>query len=534
MPWLLYRYILGDVLKVFGLCAGVLVMVAAFGVAIKPLAGDDLIGPWQTAKYIMLACVPMLQFALPFAAGFAATIVLHRMTSDNEVLAAAAVGISYVRILLPLVVLGVVLLVVMVALTQWIIPRFWALMERNVAADVTRVVQTSIQKGLPVQIGNLQIYADRLHVQSHPRDTDAETRLILYRVAAAELDDTGQIIADVTARQAVVDVHRHEGRTYLMLALVDTVAFDARTGELIQTPQFKPDRAIPVPGGLKDDPMFMTREELLRLHEHPDDYRRIISAKVSLAESLRARDVRSYIGERLAADGLVELVATDGRLVIEADRLKGPDFATNDGRPVEVKQYDAAGLRRQVSAAAVTIRPAVASTLSNPTMDLVITDCQVIDLRSGGAANQRARLTIPSLVFPELAADLSRLPYEQLLARAEGLGGSVERRAQHLLLSVANLRREIDSRLVRRYALSLTGFLLLVLGATLAMWLRHSLPLVIYVWAFVPSAVDLILISGGESMVQKDLVTSGFIIMWSGNALLALIWLYAFMRLARN
>ncbi|MHC4181408.1 MAG: hypothetical protein ACYSWU_28245, partial [Planctomycetota bacterium] len=72
MPWLLYRYLLGELLRVFALCAAVLVLVIAFGAAIKPLAGDDLIGPLQTAKYIMLAAVPMLQFALPFAAGFAA------------------------------------------------------------------------------------------------------------------------------------------------------------------------------------------------------------------------------------------------------------------------------------------------------------------------------------------------------------------------------------------------------------------------------------------------------------------------------
>ncbi|MHC5007046.1 MAG: hypothetical protein ACYTGF_06770 [Planctomycetota bacterium] len=60
MPWLLYRYLLGELLRVFALCASVLVLVIAFGAAIKPLAGDDLIGPLQTAKYIMLAAVPML------------------------------------------------------------------------------------------------------------------------------------------------------------------------------------------------------------------------------------------------------------------------------------------------------------------------------------------------------------------------------------------------------------------------------------------------------------------------------------------
>ena len=58
MPWLLYRYILRELLKVFALTASVLVLIIAFGAAIKPLAGDDLIGPAQTAKYILLAIDP--------------------------------------------------------------------------------------------------------------------------------------------------------------------------------------------------------------------------------------------------------------------------------------------------------------------------------------------------------------------------------------------------------------------------------------------------------------------------------------------
>ncbi len=92
MPRLLFRYFLRELLRVFGISAAVLVLVIAFGAAIKPLAADDLFGPLQTAKFILLAIVPMLQFALPFAAGFAATLVLHRMTGDNEILAAAVGG----------------------------------------------------------------------------------------------------------------------------------------------------------------------------------------------------------------------------------------------------------------------------------------------------------------------------------------------------------------------------------------------------------------------------------------------------------
>jgi lipopolysaccharide export LptBFGC system permease protein LptF len=122
MPWLLYRYILGELLRVMVLTTAILVTVIAFGAAIKPLTNEDLLSAGQTAKYIVLAIVPMLQFALPFAAGFAATIVLHRLTSDNEITAAAVSGISYPRLLLPIGLLGAMLALVMVFLTQSLIP----------------------------------------------------------------------------------------------------------------------------------------------------------------------------------------------------------------------------------------------------------------------------------------------------------------------------------------------------------------------------------------------------------------------------
>jgi lipopolysaccharide export LptBFGC system permease protein LptF len=537
MPWLLYRYLMGELLRVFALSASVLVLVIAFGAAIKPLAGDDLIGPLQTFKYIMLAAVPMLQFALPFSAGFAATMVLHRMTTDNEILAAAVGGISYRRILLPIAGLGLVLLVVMVLLTQWVIPRFWGLMDRLITRDVTRMIQASIDKGVPVEFGNVQIHADRLLVQQDPPDSEAETRMVLFRVVAAELDRAKQIVTEVAARQAVVDVHRRAGQTYLMLALVDTVVYNGKTGQLLDLPSMEPD-PIAVPSTLKDRPMFLTQGQLLRLRRRPDTYTRVVDAKTNLARSLLQVEMWSHLGDRIASAGVVELSGgfggPDRRLEVHADRFQRGRFFTDDRRPVEIREFEGDRPLRHVAAETVLTRPAVGTTLSNPTIDLVLYDCQVTDLRQA-AVNVRADLTMPDLSPSGFAGDdPSQLPYEQLLARAQDAEGTSRLRADHLVATVKKMTRSIDGRLLRRYALSLTGLLLLLLGATLAMWLRESLPLVTYIWAFLPAILNVLLISGGDHMVRGGLVAGGFAVMWSGNALLLGMLLYILARLMRN
>lgn len=538
MPWLLYRYILVELLKVFGISASVLVLVSAFGAAIQPLATEDLMGPLQTAKYILLAIVPMLQFALPFAAGFAATLVFYRLTADNEILAAAVGGISYQRILLPIAALGLALLVIMVLLTQWVIPRFWALMERIVATDVTRLVQTSIDKGLPVHFGDVQIYADRLRVQENPADTNAEKRLILSRVVAAELDDKGRIVTDVAARQAIVDIHRREGQTLLMLALVDTVAFNGRTGELVQTPQIKPPQPIAVPSPSRDDPLFMTFGQLRWLDRNPDAYSRVIDAKTRVAGQLRHQALWDHIEQRMRTDGEIELQGgwggTDHRITVRADRFEDRMFRTDDGRPIEIDEFVGAEAVRRITAQRNVARTGVGSTLIAPAIDLRLSECEVTDFRSQGAVNRRAQLTLPDLAPVHLPVhDPSELPYRELLGLASGVEAATSG-VNRLLSSVNDLHLNIKSGMARRHALSVMSVLLLLLGATLAMWLRDSLPLVIYIWSFVPSVLNIVLISGGHHMIRSGQVFGGFIVMWSGNALVLAVTIYVFSRLMRH
>lgn len=536
VPRLLFRYFLRELLRVFGISAAVLVLVTAFGAAIKPLAADDLFGPLQTAKFILLAIVPMLQFALPFAAGFAATLVLHRMTVDNEILAAAVGGISYGRLLRPIAALGLALLLVTVLLTQWVIPRFWRLMEQMLAADVARMVVASVDKGTAFRIGELQIYADKAWVMKDPPDNGAHQRLMLIGVVAAKLDAAGGIVADVSARQAVVDVYRREGGTYLMLAMTDTVVFNGKTGEMIGMPQVKPRRPFPVRGAGGDDPMFLTQGELLEIFKRPDRFGPIHATKTALAESLFHLQVSKEVDRRLSSFGRLDLSGQDRTITVLADRLAGRRIERDDGGAVKVREIQQGRPLREVVAVEVSIHRAVEFAIDNPTYDLVLQDCQVVDLTSEGAVNRKNRLTIPNLLITGLTADdLSGLPHEELLARAAGASsGEIAGHALQLQRRVTELRLEIRSRLLRRYAMSLTAMLLPLLGAVLAMWLRDSLPLVIYVWAFAPSILDMLLISGGDHMVRQGQILGGVLIMWSGNGLLLAALTFALIRLMRN
>jgi lipopolysaccharide export LptBFGC system permease protein LptF len=559
MPWLLYRMILSDLLRVIGLTAAVLVTVIAFGATIKPLASDSLLDARTTLKYLMLAIVPMLQFALPFSAGFGATLAMNRMTADNEVQAMAVSGLSYRRMLMPVAALGLALCAIMVVLTQEVIPRFWSLIEQTIASDVTKLFQASIRRGEPFKIGDMQIYADEVFVTSSPEGPlGPDTRLRLMKVAAAEMDEEGRIITDVTANQAYVDIYRGRGETLLKLAMYDTVAYRQDRGELTRLESLVPNRAIVIRSPLTDKTKAKSRSELLALRADPDQYGQVIEARQALADVVSETEARQALDAQLRERGEVRLMivgaldaaaAADGAAaeggemmmrgyVVKADRMVDGRFMTRDGRRIEITEMAGdVGLRRFVTEEA-TLRQSSGARLGNAHFDLALGRYDVSDLSAGGGWNQREGLEIRGLGVPGASqGDLGTLPSEQLIARARALGRDATERIGPRINKVRNeidqLQREITSRLLNRYALSVTAPLLLLLGAILAMYLKGALPLTIYLLSFLPSVIDLIVASAGEQLL-RDGRWIGLPIMWSGNALIATIIGVIYWKLSRN
>lgn len=549
---LLDRMIVRELLRTGALSTGVLVTVIAFGAAIKPLSDDDLFTVWQVGTYITLAMVPMLQFALPFAAGFAGTMSLHRMTSDNEVVAAAASGISYRRLLAPIVVLGLVLTMAMVGLTQFAIPQFWGLLERTVARDVTVLFERTIGAGEPFVLGDLQVWADRI-VREPDEDLPegADARLRLYEVAVADLAADGRVATDVTASQVAIDVYRRPGETVLSLRMGEAVAFRPADGMLAWME--RPEAAmIRIPTNLRDSPKRMTLPELLDLLEVPDDHIRVRGFRRELALAMRFEDAVADIGTRLES-GAAELTSrTAGTYRIENARREGRRLVPLAGDSIIVRQSEGGTDRRIFEARFARLSEDPGAGLGTVTSGLTVGERdEPEDLRlqmelndvawfdADDPRNRNLRETVPLEALRLPGFDDRRTlaaTGDELIAALEAgdYPSAVQTRRARLDEYTEDLRREIRARMVSRFATSLTAMLLVLLGATLAMWRRGDTPLTIYLYAFLPSVLDLILISSGEHLVRDGAVVQGMLLMWSGNAILAGFIGFAFLKLSRN
>lgn len=542
---------LREIFRTGALTTGVLVTVIAFGAAIKPLSDDALFSAGQIALYITLAMVPMLQFALPFAAGFAGTMSLHRMAGDNEVIAASAGGISHRRLLVPVAALGLALMLVMIGLTQFVIPRFWGLLERTVARDITVLFQRTISSGEPFVLGDLQVWADRIVLDPDaPEDVDA--RLRLFQVAVAALDAEGRVSTDVTANQIAIDIRRLPGETLLSLATADAVATRPDDGMLAWMERPEP-ATIRIPTGNRESPKRMTLPELIGLLSSADDHPRVATVHRDLAEAVRFEDAVRTIGDRLAGDGNVEMTGqAAGRLEITGAQWDGRRLVPSGATDIVVTQAIGDRTTRTFRCQEIVLTRHVGGGLGTLANGLTVgtrdasdelklriemNDVAWSDADAAETVNRRATVPIEGLKldgFDDTAA-LAASPAD-LASKIEAgaYGRRVERLLERVQDATAVLQREVRARMMSRFANSATAPLLLLLGAVLAMWRRQSTPLAIYLLAFLPSVLDLILISSGEQLVRDGNEVGGMILMWAGNAVLVGLIGFAYNRLARN
>lgn len=549
MPSILLRHIVADLLRILLLTASVLVAVIAFGAAIRPIM-QNLLGAEDLLPFVTQASVPMLQFALPFSGAFAGTIVYARLAADNEVLAMSAAGLSYRRILMPAVVLGVVLFLAMAVLVDAAVPRFWTSMQRLLTRDVTRLFVAAVERHEALVIGNTQLYADGATVTTFP---DAEktggpiTRLTLAGVAAVELGDDGRPTTEFTAEFATVDVYRDAESAYLKLLFRNATAYDSEEGALVYVPQAEPE-AIDLGKGIRLKPKDLDFRGLMRVWNDVENYHGVAEPRARAAAALAGLDSWRTIVERLAADGAVRMVDANGRRTYEIRnaRVEGERLLPRAGETLELVEIDRGSAARRATVREATLRRDTRIRGGDPTFELVTSakDAADADTASHGRWPPRISGLRPSALVARdrSQASVAALADEARAAVADQQQGdalapakaAVAKASRDMSESVRLVRADIVARIVQRINQSLCAPLILLLGAVLAIRMRGANPLNVYLLAFIPSIADILLISGGEQMLRDGTSVTGIFVATSGNLLVAAMIALAWRKVARN
>ena len=538
---LLTRYLAGELLKTILLTTLILVAVIAFGTAIKPLS-RNLLGGADILKYVFFAAVPMLEYALPFAAGFGATLVMHRLATDNEILAMGASGLSPSRIFRPIFALAAVLLLVMLALVEFLVPMFWSRMESLLAHDVTRLLASAVERGEAFSMGDTRIYADDVVVQEAPEGSTADTRLVLVGVAALQLDSSGRPETEFTADYATMDLYRLDGRSVLKLVLGDATLFRAGDSTLVRLPTAEP-RAIDLGRGFRLGVKMLTLPEMYRVKAEPTRFPGLADSVDRLEDLLRRDATHRLLADSLSAGGSIGLrdvtrdatwrivsqegvTFEDGIFEIEAPTV---ELVFPDGRTARARgsglRLEEAWRDGEVVFDAELLKPVAvdAGSAGGRVVPAKIRNLVV----PAGRVDFDEEATPPEIVASARGMDVTSIASASLGSKFASTLAAHERAVQDLIW-------DIDGRIQQRLAQACMGPLLLILGSILAVRMRTSPPLTVYVFAFIPAILDIVLISGGEQALRREPDLWGYVLIWSGNLILGGTCLFAWSRLRRN
>ncbi|MBN8644509.1 MAG: LptF/LptG family permease [Planctomycetes bacterium] len=545
-PRLLWRFLAWDVTVILLIATLGLVGVIAFAAAMRPLA-EGRVDPFDAARLAGLLAVPMLQFALPFAAGLAATLGYHRFAAENEALAAMAGGVSHRSILFPAAALGLALSLLLAVLSNEVIPRFLRGAEQLLTRDVTRFIVNPIERGETVQIGRWDIRADRvIHASGADagRGAGATEHLVLRGVLAHQVNKPESFIeADRVDLWLFDDETADEAGGTRAVLRFDRASAYVGPDRLEAQGAFTD--SLRVPSAFRDDPKYLSFRELREVERTPEMLNRIEWRRRLVADHLAMRDMIGDVRHQLENAGAATLLRRGDEFTIRARGLEALDdgwalLPAKGSAGVVVKVRLASGGTREHTAthARLSFRslssdqglPAPDEDGSRVWLRLDLED--VATAGEGGSTGETrasqqqystlttrsdhvaARLTQPSAEILKAAA---------ATAPAESPSQSdrdFRRAATELRTKIDDLKREAFSKVHERLAFSASCVLMVLCGSIVALRLRDALPLQVYLWSFIPALVCVITISAGQGLTHR-FGWPGLVLLWGGVAGLA-------------
>lgn len=542
MSRILFRHLFIELFKVLALTTAIIVVVVAFGAVIKPLT-QNLLGPGGVLKYIFLAMIPMLQYALPFSAGFAATIVTHRFASDNEIQAMSVSGISYWKILLPHAVLGLLLTVFMFLLVQTAIPRFWGLMSDVIADDAAQVFVSTVRSGEPFKAGDFLIYADRIALDEAPAP-GVQQRIRLEGVAAIELDKSGKLQTEFVARSGSADLYADGDDLFVKVAFREATVLRPGDSTVAFMPSAEPMPTI-IDREWERSPKYLPWGELVATVRDPTTGAVVQMEKHELEQKIAPALAIDRLGRQLEATGEGLLASTQaGRdYVVRGAVVGGRGLIPKaPAKRITVVEREGSVDIREVTATSAILSLTSSGQLASSTdhLDLTVIDPVARNLR--GAQDRIVHwparivgLTVaPNGGVSTSLFDAARHIAAQTQPPLSAYASAAKRSLEAIDRKTSDTRYEALSHMWMRFAQPASVALVLLLGAVLAIWRRSSLPLTIYLLAFLPGIANVLVISSGQSMIRGYQLELGAAFMWSGNLVLVILILLIGRRMARN
>lgn len=556
----LHWYILRDLIRVFLLTATALTTLLAFGGTFKPLTkeGLDVIQLLQ----VMINLVPaMLAYAIPMAALFAAVLVYWRLSTDNEITACRAGGISFTAVVVPAIMLGLAVASADLIFVNYVVPMFLQRAERVVRRDLGSLLVQKVARQEPFQYNDMVVYADRgrlleLEDDDAPKGIDKRTVVRLEGMACTMTKDNQPMFIIVAkAANVIFDEVRSTDTIYCLVQLDEGAAFSASTfGRISGNIKSIPPDGVPqpIPSQLKEKVKFLNFLQLQRLNDEPSRYGPINRVIQSIDMALRQQQVAEMLkagwrpntpmifDQGLGGGESVSVTAPVAQLSDQRTLV----FRSAGNTPVRVDQYrDGKRIYYYTAQNAVLFMSDDAdgqsfNGVSHGTLQLTGDVVRRDLIRNIPPSETDKIVNIQPLVMPTAIVEKVKSIDAEILRKADAsqFTPDVQRQIKTVRDRVQKLVREVGSELHSRGAFAISCLMLVMLGAALGILMRGQNPLFVFVVGFVPAIVLVLLMTAGRRVMESSHgdPMQGIAIIWTGNVILVALVIGVYAKLLRQ
>jgi lipopolysaccharide export system permease protein len=528
-----------ELLKVTSLALGAFTLVMTVFAIIEPLRRRGL-GAEQVLALFGYTLPGMVSLTLPIAALFAATIVYGRFSQDNELMACRAGGIPTLSLLKPALVLGAVVTIASLLLSNLVTPRMAALAAKSVTRNVPGIVRERL-----VSQGYINYQSYIIHAA---RARDSQDLLELEGVVAADLRKE-EDLRFLSAQTAVVSFTPRYGQTYATVHLIQPTVTRTGAQDILQetTGPLPPE---PAPSLVKDNPAWYDWSQLRRTLANPLENRQVGDELRKIQRGIRHSMLCREIADVINAGRPYDRLA-NGReqVVIEAAQaqLAAGDEETSllssPERPVRVSVLRNGQVYQTATADHGAVEP-----LWSAEQDLSLVRLRLAGNVESGywvggqlqESHRRDEMSFSPLPIPrDILQHAQQIRLEDIYRAADHPGFSPRVRASINNLKqnvIATLTNKIIAEMHVRVSYGLSCFLMVALGAALGLMFRGGQMISAFTLSVIPASVVIVLIMMGKQMVRNSRVstTAGLAAMWSGIVILSLANAAVYARLARK
>lgn len=534
MLFTLQWYILREMGKTFMLAALGLTVVVGLGGGVMNLIEVEQVSPSQLLRMMLIVLPVAGTMTLPVAALYAATMTFGRLSADNELLACKSSGINIHRLLLAPLTISLLSAGCTFYFINFMAPGFVRELNRFVQTDIRQFVEQRVNspERLSLPGGQVRIYAAGLE----PSADDSNT-VVLTGVAFLELD--GETWKRYGLCESIaVRFDTQDGEPTIAASLNHPIYFDRQRNQLTE---FKHQQIAPnkIPRRMRQRVKWLDLGELLRFRKTPQSWLKVGQAVAVLRSSINSERFYADVFERYRSSaGRISLHTLDGDVSMRAQsgttdaydgRLTFTDVTvthSDGGRPTTTQGDFAALLVRQQDD-------------GTQVAALEITGNVRVRQDSGGpAAVHKGRQRIQGIVLPdrivEAVAGISDAVLLDPLVPIALHPAATEfrRRATE---ACGKFVREVTSELHSRMTLSLTVFVLVILGAALGIVSSGGHAFGVFGISFVPAVVVIVMNIMGRQLAENPQTANlGIATMWLAIAVVAFLDVWVLARVVRR